>query len=138
MVLNDLPRRALLLHLLGHEPLEEDLARVVAVLLSHPVQAVDHHRHVHLVGERRLERLLRRAEGGLRGVDPRERHRAAAVDDVPDELQRVLTLLVGLEPEPAGEAREPLRLAVGGHREVQVRGVQLGRDLGVHRVLEIG
>jgi hypothetical protein len=99
---------------------QEDLARVVAVLHGHAVEPVDHHRHVHLVRERLLERPLRRAEVGLGRVDAREHHAAAPIHHVPEELERVLALLVRLQLEPVREPRQRLLLAIGGHREIQL------------------
>ena len=82
--------------------------------------------------------------GGLDGLELGRRlgnriHYRAAVPvvDVVEDAERVRGLLLVLDLHPVGEPRQGLSLEVGGHGEVEMRGVQLAVQLVVEGLLEL-
>src|SRR5215212_7519929 len=134
--LDDVAGVLLLLDLLGHEPLQEGLARVVVLLRSDTVEVVDLRRDLLLVLQSPLEDLQGRPELEQGSVYCPQHDAAVALQHEVVEFHRVHRLLLGLGAHPLREARKVLRLAVGGHREILVGRKKLVLDLLVHRVLD--
>src|SRR5215207_10535389 len=126
----------LLLDLLRHEPLQESLACVVALLDRQPIEVVYHRSDFLLLLQRLLENLQRRTKLDDRPSYRLQNDTAITVQDEVVELHRVFRLLLRLGPHPLREARKVRRLAVGRHREVLVGGIEFVLDLLVHRVLD--
>ncbi len=126
-----------LLQLLVHEPLQEVVGDVVALLGSLLHQGVDLLGHLHLPVQGELDRLLRGGEAILRRPHGRDDDAAAGLDEVVDELHGVLPLLLGLTEEVAGQVGQVLRPEVRADRHVLLRGAELASDLGVDGVGEL-
>ena len=121
------------LDLLLDEPLQEDLARVIASLARNVEELADRDGIRALLFERGLDRGDVVVEGAAGCLDLTEVELAATLEQVVDDLHRVPPLLVRLLVEELRELRERLGVVVRADRDVLMGGGELPRDLFVER-----
>ena len=108
-LLGQQPTGLFLLHLLLHEPIEEDGAGEVPLVHREPVDLVDAGGDLLLVLVGLTEDVARRGEVGGRAGERLELHLAAPVEHVIEDLHRVLGSPPA--PGPASTGRGPGRFA---------------------------
>ena len=123
----------LLLDLLGEEPLELRDRRERLLLEGNLVERVDLTADFLLLAQRPFEHFEHRRERLPRLFQRLEHDLLIARQDEVEQLHRVHVLFLALEPQPPRRAGELLPLAPGRHRQIRIRGAELGVDLLVYR-----